>query len=280
MTYDLYVIEGSYSDSVDIIVGSAVNSDKSILSYTITGLEASTTYSYIVVVTDSDNIQKQYVLGRTDTSESTAAYVGTWYNTDRTYTFTEDTFVISYYDAGNLIDFHATVAVDGIQLTAEQHSVFVNGVYYSDITETMVWDWYIESGVLKLKGASGYLLYPDTASIPATIAADVFEVDSYVSDSKVIVEGEVMYHTLHGAEEEDWIKFDHTAGSYTFTTSVGTVATDTYMEVYSDGQNILVSDNDSGDGVYSSITYNFLLLLHVILLSVIFTIIMLVVIII
>lgn len=101
---------------------------------------------------------------------------------------------------------------------------------------------------------------------PSTIIEDIYESDDSREDADnfnrtLILNAEAQYHTIDIAGEEDWFKFNATAGeTYTFFTSNTGNGTevDTYMYLYDGAEPIiLIKENDDFDDLYSVITYTF-----------------------
>jgi subtilisin family serine protease len=95
-----------------------------------------------------------------------------------------------------------------------------------------------------------------TASAPPP---DTWEADDTPSQARAVSSGQVGAHTFHVAGDVDWVKFTVAAGAAgTMLTSGLAGTTDTVLELYdTNGTTLLKSDDNSGGGKASRITYTF-----------------------
>lgn len=157
--YEVYVAEGIVN-STDIISNyNPVKSAYDISSFDVTGLIEDTTYSYLIIVSGSENVLASYVNGYAKTLSPAPAYVGTWYGGDGNYTFTSDTAYFKTLLFDSVIYLKGDIESDATSLTITYSLISFDGENYiplageenlSFLSEPQTKSWVINNNELTL----------------------------------------------------------------------------------------------------------------------------------
>jgi hypothetical protein len=94
-------------------------------------------------------------------------------------------------------------------------------------------------------------------TMDARVPSDAYEPDDIQTSAKLIVPGEIQQHNFHLDGDEDWVKFQVTAGRpFTIFTSRLSIDVDTVIELYAtDGTTYLDENDDGGADLWSRLSF-------------------------